>query len=64
MQSNSAKKRVALLILALSVFSATQAYGQKESKKKDASLTEEQLYKLHIEAKLRCRQARHFISLR
>jgi hypothetical protein len=53
MQSNSVIKSLAILLLGFSIFSAAPAYGQKESKKKDSPLTEEQLYKLHVEAKVK-----------
>jgi hypothetical protein len=53
MQSNSAIKSLTILLLGLSIFSAALVYGQQKSTKKDPPLTEEQLYKLHVEAKVK-----------
>jgi hypothetical protein len=46
-------KSFVILLLGFSILSAVPSYGQKDPKKKSPSLTEEELYKLHVEAKVK-----------
>lgn len=52
MQSNLMMKSFAILTLGFVILSAAPALAQKQTKKDDKPLTEEQLYQLHVKAKV------------
>jgi len=53
MQSNPMIKIFSLLLLCIAILSAANASAQKQTKKSDPPLTEEQLYQLHAKAKVK-----------